>query len=140
MNQAPRRGTNMTNQKPTVIGRVSRHPLSDAARNILESRFPEGIEIVELGDVPFGTTPRKNILDAITASGKNVELIEINAPIGVLIEIIGKLGETQLIQQIFKTDTSGRKVVVGKDENGRDLFEPVGFKVITKISIEEEQL
>lgn len=119
---------------------MSRHPLSDAARNILESRFPEGIEIVELGNAPFGTTPRESILDAIKASGKQMELLEINAPIGVLISIIGKLGETQVIQQVFKSDENGRKVVVGKDADNRDVFKPTGFKVITKVKIEEEPL
>lgn len=127
--------------KKNVVIRITRHAADAARANALKSAFGEEVVIVD-HDIPYGVDPvaavRQLIESVEVESGGKVVAVEAQAPLSVLIRLVQQRSEigAKLIRAQFERDATGRAVVVGKDESGRDLLKFSHYEEFVRIEFE----
>jgi hypothetical protein len=124
-----------------IVIRITRHAADAARVNALKSAFGEGVVIVDR-DIPYGIDPVAavtQLIESVKAEvGGTVVAVEAQAPLSVLIKLVQQRSEigAKLIRTQFERDATGRAVVVGKDESGRDLLKFSHYEEFVRIEFE----
>lgn len=121
--------------------RITRHPLDADRKAALLAAFGE-VEIISV-DVPYGNSPIETVSGLISSHGGNVVAVEVIAPLPVLSQLLQarrELGEIKIIRAVFARDQSGRAVVTGQDESGRDILAFDHYEVVKKVEVVTEPL
>jgi hypothetical protein len=129
-----------------IVLRITRHALDADRKAYLQKVFGEAVEIVT-EDIPYGNDPINAVNDLIgrvelAHDGERAVAVEAQAPLPILMKLVdqqGKLG-VSLIRAAFERDSTGRAIVVGKDEGGRDLLKFSHYEVLEKIEFKTRPL
>lgn len=110
-----------------IVIRITRHVADTARVEALKSAFGKEIEIFDR-DIPYGDDPVaavKQLIASVEAEvGGKVVAVEAQAPFFALIALVKQRHDlgVKLIRAQFERDATGRVVVIGQDESGRDLL------------------
>jgi len=124
-----------------VVVRITRHAADTARVDALKSAFGNEVVIVDR-DIPYGIDPVAavtQLIESVKAEvGGAVVAVEAQAPLSVLIKLVQQRSEigAKLIRAQFERDATGRAVVVGKDESGRDLLKFSHYEEFVRIEFE----
>ncbi|HET8574820.1 MAG TPA: hypothetical protein VFM02_01460 [Candidatus Paceibacterota bacterium] len=111
------------------VVRISRHTATDSHVAALHSIFGNDINIVTkdiaYGDDPVGAVQEmlqqvKHLKQGIHAE-VDIKAVEAVGPESIVMALVQKL-EVPVIRPVFRRE-NGRVVIVGKDANGRDIFD-----------------
>ncbi len=120
--------------------RISRHPLGGDREAALKAAFGDDVEIVTV-DVPYGDDPVATVGQLIDREG-DVVAVEAQAPFPVTMKLVDanrKLG-VKFVRAEFKRGADGRAVVVGQDDNGRDILAFDRYVELRRIVIDTAEL
>lgn len=124
-----------------VVIRITRHAADVGRVNALKSAFGEEVEILDR-DIPYGVDPVAAVKQLIKSTeaevGGKVVAVEAQAPFSALIKLVDQRRDLgiKLIRAQFERDATGRAVVVGKDESGRDLLKFSHYEEFVRIEFE----
>jgi hypothetical protein len=122
--------------------RISRHPLDNERKAALRAAFGDDVEIVTT-DIPYGDDPVARVGQLIEElGGEEVVAVEAQAPFPVTMKLVDanrKLG-VKFIRAEFKRGEDGRAVVVGKDDNDRDILAFDRYVELRRIVIDTAEL
>lgn len=107
-----------------IVYRNVRHPLTEDRSEWLKHHFVTEIT-VHTEDVPYGDDPVNAVMKVLTGLDGEVVAVEAGGPEPVMIALAEGLAEQgiPLIRQVYKRDfATGRVIVTGKDERGRDIL------------------
>ncbi|MFA5744628.1 MAG: hypothetical protein WC887_00175 [Candidatus Paceibacterota bacterium] len=128
-----------------VLVRITRHPLDAAREAFLKGVFGSDLKVVT-DDIRYGddavTSVKELIQKVESETDGKVVAVEAQAPFPTLIRLVDRqcnLGAV-LIRAEFERDESGRAIVVGKDESGRDLLKFSHYEVLEKIVFKTKKL
>lgn len=121
---------------PTIL-RITRHPAVPEKIAALQEKFGAELKIVEQ-DLRYGDDPVAAVKDLL-ATLDNPVAVELSAPMPVLIKLL----DARLPVLLLRAEPvreNGRAVVIGQDENGRDIFQFSHYEVLKRIVFETERL
>ncbi len=126
-----------------VVLRITRHKADTPRWEYLRAKWGD-ISLLDR-DVPYGDDPVATVtalLAEYRAEGREVIAIEVQAPFPVLMRLVGARRElaVPLIRAAFERGDDGRAIVVGKDQNGRDLFKFSHYEELVRIEFETRRL
>lgn len=116
-----------------TILRITRHPLTDERNDWLRRHFGNDIAVVT-EDVVYGDDPVAAVVLVIERCAHPVLAVEAMGPEPKLIELANGLAERSipLIRPVYRRDPkTGRVVVTGQDEAGRDVFAFERYEAVT---------
>ena len=124
----------------TVL-RLTRHAMGENQVAVLRHYFGEDVNIVTR-DIEYGSDPLATIRAAIDTAGPNVVALDLVAPMPVVAKVLKPLQDDGItvIQACFLNGPDGRRVVLGKDENGRPIFEFTHYDKVLRVVIETSML
>ena len=127
-----------------IVVRITRHPLDADRLAFLKCVFGDELEVVTK-DIPYGDDPVaavRSLIEHYETDGSKVVAVEAQAPFPALIKLVDNrrnLG-VALIRAQFERDGSGRAIVVGKDESGRDLLKFSHYEELERIEFQTRRL
>jgi hypothetical protein len=136
--RGPRKGT-----MPIVV-RITRHPLDSDRFVYLKSVYGDGVCVIT-EDIPYGNDPVaavRALIERTETGGDKVVAVEAQAPPPALMKLVDRRHElgVDLIRAQFERDGSGRAIVVGQDESGRDLLKFSRYEELLQIVFETRPL
>ena len=127
----------------TVL-RITRHPADADRTAFLQAVYGDDVCIVT-EDIPYGDDPItavRSLIERTESNGNKVIAIEAQAPFPKLIKLVDErhnLG-VAFIRAQFERDGSGRAIVTGKDEGGRDLLKFSHYEELETIEFQTRRL
>lgn len=130
--------------KSSVVLRVARHPLDSDRFQFLQAVYGHDIKVVT-EDISYGDDPVTSVralIERTEADVGKVVALEAQAPFQVLMRLVDNRRQLgiALIRAQFERDESGRAVVCGKDEGGRDLLQFSHYEELEKIEFQTRRL
>ena len=127
-----------------IIVRITRHELDADRTSFLQKVYGNDVNVVTK-DIPYGDDPVaavKTLIASVESSGGKVVAVEAQAPFPVLIKLVERRRDLgiALIRAQFARDGSGRAIVSGKDESGRDLLKFSHYEELEKIEFQTRRL
>ncbi|MGC9602447.1 MAG: hypothetical protein ABSE76_01750 [Minisyncoccia bacterium] len=127
----------------TVL-RITRHPADADRTAFLKAIYGDDTNIVT-EDIPYGDDPVasvRSLIERTESNGDKVVAVEAQAPFPVLMKLVDRRHDlgVAFIRTQFERDASGRAIVVGKDESGRDLLKFSHYEELEKIEFQTRQL
>ncbi len=110
-----------------VVLRITRHPLTEDREVSLRSVYGKDVRVVT-EDIPYGSDPIaavRALVERAEVDGGKVVAVEAVGPEHVLLQLVEGLADDGIIviRQVYKRDPeTGRVIVTGKDERGRDIL------------------
>lgn len=129
----------------SIVIRVTRHPLDAEREQYLKNVFGSDLRIVT-EDIPYGddaVVSVRTLIERIAIdAGATVVAVEAQCPFPVLMKLVDRRRDlgVALIRAQFVREEGGRNLVVGKDENGRDLFKFSHYEELERIVFETRRL
>jgi len=123
----------------TTVLRISRHPIDGDRMLALKAIFGDDVKVVT-EDIPYGDNPVEAVDQLIKRIG-DVVAVDAVAPFPVLIKLVDanqRLGVKFIRAELKRKN--GRAVVIGKDDNGRDILAFDRFVELRRISFEIAEL
>ncbi len=129
----------MKNKK--IVLRITRHGVDAARLGSLKETFGDDVKIVEK-DLEYGIDPVKTVAECIASIEGRVIAVEAIAPFPVLTRLVdsGRTLGIKLIRAELKRGEDGRALVLGQDENGRDLLAFDRYVELVRLTIETREL
>lgn len=127
-------GCKHQNDPRKVVLRVSRHPLDETRMARFREQFGDDV-IVATEDISYGDDPVATVkkligrAEAICSQSGQTVAVEAAGPEAVLMALVQSLG-VPVIRPVFRRD-GDRVAVVGRDANGRDMFEVERYEALT---------
>ncbi len=108
-----------------IVYRNVRHPATPDRMEWLQRHFGVTSQDIVTQDVPYGSDPVAAVMAVINNLSGDVVAVEAGGPEPVMIALAEGLAMKGivLIRQVYQRDpVTGRVVVTGQDESGRDIF------------------
>ena len=125
----------------TKVIRITRHATDDDRQNFLQEVYGVNVEIVTQ-DIQYGDDHVQAVRDLVSQVGGEVMAVEAIAPFPVLMKLVDAQRKLRvdLIRAQFDRDESGRAIVIGQDDQGRDILQFSHYEKIKRIVFETEPL
>lgn len=127
-----------------IVVRITRHEIETDRENFLKAVYGDDIEIIT-DDIPYGDDPVdavRSLIERTETDDRKVVAVEAQAPFPALMKLVDRRRDlgVALIRAQFERDGSGRAIVVGKDDKGRDLLKFSHYEEMVRIEFETRRL
>ena len=129
--------------RKTVL-RITRHPLDESRERFLKEIYGDDVKSITV-DIPYGDDPVaavQALIKRLETNGDKVVAVEAQAPFSMLMKLVERKRDlgVALIRAQFERDANGRAIVVGKDDQGRDLLKFSHYEELEKIEFQTRPL